>query len=146
MFIYTHIEKTSVLPGEEPAKKILSISNWLIQDRRVALSYGDSVLHYVNELYSKYNVIERGDPSREIGDKIRLYDQTNGIDKNLQIVKRSLTWSGIISAEIYCRIALANWKWARVAPPHLIKCTITREKIVKSSWVGPGLLCEKEMN
>jgi len=145
-FFNTHIEKTSVLPGEEDAKKILSVSNWLIQDRDVALSYGDSVLHFVSELFSKYAIIERGNPALEIGDKIRLYDATNVIDKNLQIVRRSLTWRGILSADTQCRIALSNWKWARVAPPHLIQCTITKSKIVHTSWIGPGLNIEKEMN
>lgn len=144
-FFNTHVEKTDVLSAEDEPRKILSISNWLIQDRTVALSFGDSVLHYVSEPFSTYTITERGDPAREIGDHIHLDDNTNDIDKYLQMARRTLTWDGVLTAETECRVALADWRWTRVVPPHLIQCTVTREKTVQSSWVMPGLLCEEEV-
>ncbi len=146
LFFNTHIEKTNVLESENVSKKILSISNWLIQSRKLALSYGDSVLQFVSEPFSKYTIIERGNPALEIGDMIRLYDVTNTIDKDLQIKKRSLMWKGTLSSELNCRIAIADYRWVRVTPPHPILQKITIEKITTRSWTIPGLNIEKEMN
>jgi hypothetical protein len=142
-FFNTSLDKTNLDETVEEATKILKVSNWLIQSREVALEYAESLLQYCSELVTHYAIAERGDPAREVGDLIRLNDETNEIDKELQITKQVMTWDGTLSSEIDARVAIVRSEWVFLQPGHPCLEEVTEEKEEVSYYVGPAHCVEE---
>ncbi len=136
-FFNTSIERSNINPVVEETTRILKVSNWLVQSKEIAQEYGESLLQYCSEAVNRYEIIERGDPRREIGDLIEVDDDTNEIQKNLQITKQEITWDGVLSCKIETRIAIERCAWAWVMPCQPVLESVTMEKELVSSWVSP---------
>lgn len=96
--------------------KILNISNWLIQSKEQAISYVDSLLQYISEKNANYQIEERGDPCRVIGDCVYINDGTNLIYKTVQIIKQEIKWEGVLSSILTVRKAIAEQKYSCFIP------------------------------
>jgi len=138
----TSLDVTNLDETKETARKILKVSNWLIQDKDTAQTYGDVLLQFSSEPYGQYIINERGNPAREAGDLIEIDDDTNDIAKEVQITKQVITWNGILSAETSTRPAIIQSSWVFVHPGQPALEEITEEKTTYDGFITPVHMVE----
>lgn len=102
-------------------KATLAISNWLIQTEKLARSYADSLIFWVESPYNNYDLLVRGDPSLECGDIIGVQVDTKDIDEELQLMKIGLQWEADqgMSGSYQCRKPMPEKRWAMLLWPFI---------------------------
>ena len=98
-------------------KNILKISNYLIQDKDIAVKYAKSLLQYSKDPFSKYEIRVRGDPTFEVGDIIGVDDPTDKIENlDLQIIQQVLEYDGGLKVTLKGRKTLSEHEWVFLMP------------------------------
>lgn len=91
---------TKYLRDIDAPNDILKISNWLIQSEPQAQNYANSLLNLCSDPANNFNLIERGEPRRELGDVITISDATNNISQDIFVTKYTLNWRSFLSGEL----------------------------------------------